>query len=369
VTFRHGALVALLLAASIAGAADAPKPAEAKVKLGTTIFTDFTYQAAPELPDADKNLVHKSEFEVRRAYLNVAFTFSDLFVVRVTPDVASRFATSGSGLPADARVASNFDGSLVLRLKYAYGQVNLDRAGPWGKGAWVRLGQQPTPYFEAIEGIYRYRFQGTTFVERQGLLSSSDVGLAAHANLPAGYGDVQLGYYNGDTYTKAEVNGQKALQARLSVRPLPKHAFLKGALLHGFYDHDSPVAGGTRERIVLSTTFEHRLLHLGGDWLRAEDRASGLAGARSVEARGYSLWLTPRTAFGLEALLRYDHFEPDRATGAAKRETIAGIAYWLPARKSALTTALMLDYDGIDYDAALARPNEKRWELKALLSY
>ena len=248
-------LAVFVLAAAVASAADEPKPAaspkpaetpkpaeSSSIKVGTTIFTDFTYQEAPKVLDADKNPVHKTEFEVRRAYINVVGTFSDLFVVRVTPDVATRLSTSGSGLPADARVGTSFDGSLVFRLKYAYGQVNLDRAGSWAKGGWVRLGQQPTPYFDVIEGVYRYRFQGTTFVERTGLLSSSDVGLSAHANVPGGYGDLHLGFYNGETYTRPEANGQKAFQARASVRPLPRRSFLKGARLHAFYDHDSPVA-------------------------------------------------------------------------------------------------------------------------------
>jgi len=370
VTARGLSLAAFVLAAVVASAADEPKPAESSsVKVGTTIFTDFTYQEAPRVLDADKNLVHKTEFEVRRAYINVVGTFSDLFVVRVTPDVATRLSTSATGLPAEARVGTSFDGSLVLRLKYAYGQVNLDRAGSWAKGGWVRLGQQPTPYFDAIEGIYRYRFQGTTFVERTGLLSSSDVGLTAHANVPAGYGDLHLGFYNGETYTKPEANGQKAFQARASVRPLPRHSFLKGARLHAFYDHDSPVAGGQRERLVATFTFEHRRANLGLDYLSGEDRVSGLASAATVESRGYSVWLTPRTSFGLEGLLRYDYFEPNRATGGAKRETIAGVAYWIPVRKAPLTAALLLDYDGIAYDSALARSDEKRWELKALLTF
>ena len=38
-------------------------------------------------------------------------------------------------------------------------------------------------------------------------------------------------------------------------------------------------------------------------------------------------------------------------------------------RKAPLSAAVLLDYDGIDYDAALARPDEKRWELKALVSF
>ena len=117
-------------------------------------------------------------------------------------------------------MSTNFDGSLVLRLKYAYGQVNLDRVGHWAKGGWIRLGQQPTPYFEVIEGIYRYRFQGTTFVERQGLLSSSDIGLSGHSNLPGGYGDCTWATTTATPTPGPRPTARRRFQLRASLRPL-----------------------------------------------------------------------------------------------------------------------------------------------------
>jgi len=352
--------------------AAAPKPVDTfAIKLGTTIFTDFTHQDEPKVTDADKHAVHKSEFEVRRAYVNVTGTISDLFSFRVTPDVAARQATtiSGTGLPSDVKVSSSFDGSLTIRLKYAFGQLNLDKLGAWGKGAWIRLGQQQTPYVDFMEGIYRYRFQGTVFLERQGLLSSSDVGLSGHYDLPSDYGDLHLGFYNGDTYTKAEANGQKAFQVRGTVRPLPRHAVLKGLRAHAFYDHDSPVANGSRDRFVAAATFESRPLNLGLDYVRANDKASGLPGADSVRSRGWSFWLNPRTTFGLEGLFRYDHYEPNQKTDARKREIIAGVAYWFKVQKAPLAAALMADTDQIDYDPLLGKPADKKWELKALFAF
>jgi hypothetical protein len=350
----------------------APKPAEASVvRLGTTIFTDFTYQDEPRIIDTDKNSVHRSEFEVRRAYVNLTGNISDLLSFRVTPDVAARQSTtsSGTGLPSDFKVSSSFDGSLTVRLKYAFGQLNLDKLGAGAKGSWIRLGQQQTPYLDFMEGIYRYRFQGTLFVERQGLLSSSDVGLSGHYSLPADYGDVHVGFYNGDTYTKAEANGQKAFEIRGSLRPFPKHAFAKGIRAHAFYDHDSPVKGGSRNRFVAGATFENRYLNFGVDSVHATDRLKGLPGTDTVRSNGWSIWVNPRTTFGLEGLFRYDRYRPNEKAGATKREVIAGVAYWLAVLKAPRAAALLADYDGIDYDPALGKPNEKRWELKALLSF
>jgi hypothetical protein len=354
-----------------APAAPVAKPAETpRFTLGATIFTDFTYQRAPEVMGSDGKPVRKSEFEVRRAYVNLTGAAPTLFSFRITPDVAARQSTtaSGSGLPSDFRVGNSLDGSLTVRLKYAYAQVSFDTLGPRGKGAWLRLGQQQTPYIDFMDGIYRYRFQGPHFAERQGLLSSSDVGVSGHFNLPREYGDVHLGLYNGETYSRAEVNGQKAFQARVSLRPFPKHTLARGLRVHGFYDHDSPLAGGARERVIAGSTFEHRRLNVGFDCIRARDRSSALSAA-AVRSAGCSVWLNPRLTGGLEGLVRYDHFTPNRAVTANKTELIVGVAYWVPVLKAPQAAAVVADYDAIDFGSALGKPDERRFELKALLTF
>ena len=67
---------------------------------------------------------------------------------------------------------SSLNGSYTFRLKYAFGQLNLDQS--LGKGSWLRLGLQQTPFIDYEDSIYRYRFQGTNFVDREGFLTSSD---------------------------------------------------------------------------------------------------------------------------------------------------------------------------------------------------
>jgi hypothetical protein len=360
---RAARIVALTLAALAMGrasAAQAPPPPEPKAaepwfKVGATIFTDFTYQAAPRITDSDKSAVRKSEFEVRRAYINLTGGAADLISFRITPDVAARQSTTA------------VDGSLTVRMKYAFAQVSFDKFGSAGKGAWIRVGQQQTPYIDFMEGIYRYRFQGTGFAERQGLLSSSDVGVSGRYELPRGYGDVHAGLYNGETYTKPEVNGQKAFQIRGSLRPLPSGGRLKGLRLHLFYDHDAPVGGAARNRVATDVTFEHRRLHLGVHHLRAEDQPSGRSPVQ-VRAKGWSVWITPRPVAGLEGLFRYDRYQPSTAVNAFKREVIVGAAYWLRRLKAPQAVAVLVDYDRTDYDLALGRPDERKWELKALLS-
>jgi hypothetical protein len=349
---------------------ETPKtPENFSIKVGTTIFADFTYTDAPKITDADGNSVHKSEFEVRRAYLNVTGNISDLISFRVTPDVASRATTTttASGLATGAKVtaANSNDGSLVIRLKYAFGQLNFDRWG--GKGSWMRIGQQQTPYVDFMEGIYRYRFQGTIFVEREGYLSSSDVGLSGRYALPNEYGDVHAGFYNGDTYSKAEVNDQKAFQIRGTLRPAPKVEAVKGLRLTAFYDLDHPVRDAERKRFIGTVSFEHKYVNAAFEYLDAKDNASATKAV--VSSNGFTIWATPKTTFGLEGLLRYDAVKPNKDIDAKKTRTLVGVAYWFPVQKTGLAAALLADYEQVKYDSPLAKPTEKRFELKTLFNF
>jgi hypothetical protein len=373
--FPSLALSAALLAASAANAQVTPAAGYTppddtpKIGVGVTIFADYAYNDAPTIKDADGNTVNKSEFEVRRAYINVTGQLNHLVSFRITPDVASRFATSTSvNLPSgsSAVASTNYDGSLAFRLKYAFAQFNLDEPLK-SHGSWIRLGQQQTPYVDFMEGIYRYRFQGTIFSEREGYLSSSDVGLSGHYNLPNNYGDVHLGYYNGDTYSKAEANDQKAFQVRGTLRPLPRQKLLKGWRLTAFYDHDSPVEDGRRERFIANSTFEHTCVNLGFDYVSGRDRTS--VTKAEVESDGWSVWVTPRTKLGIEGLFRYDDFRPNKDVDTRQKRTLVGVAYWFKLPKPGLAAAILADYEQVKYDTALSRPTERRYEIKTLFNY
>ena len=146
------AVCGALLAASAAraqvtpAAGYTPPDDTPKINVGVTIFADYTYNDAPTIKDSDGNTVNKSEFEVRRAYINVTGQLNHLISFRITPDIASRFATSTSvNLPTGSSVSAstNYDGNLTFRLKYAFGQFNLDQWLP--KGSWIRFGEQQTP--------------------------------------------------------------------------------------------------------------------------------------------------------------------------------------------------------------------------------
>jgi hypothetical protein len=349
------------------------------IRLGMTLFPNYTFQTEPNITDADGNTVNRTVFDVTRSYINITGQISHLVAFRITPDI-----TRQSGIVTGGNVTSD---SLVFRIKYAYAQFNLD---DWmTRGTWVRFGIQQTPWVDFDEGIYRYRFQGTTFVERQPLLTtmtSADAGVSFHYNIPSNYGDFHFGLYNGENYQRLEVNGKKGFEFRGTVRPLAGASpVLRGIRGHLVYYNDSYAAGDERTRFMANVTFEHKFLNAEYDYLNAKDQV--LKTSSDVESNGWAYWATPRYPWengsSVELLLRYDHFTPNTSTAFAppasapspqtpfgdqhQNRTIVGVAYWFPHQGN-VSTAIMFDYDGQSFDNLTVVPT-KAYFVHGLLNF
>jgi hypothetical protein len=343
------------------------------IKLGALIFADYTYQSLPTSTDAAGNVVNLSSFNVSRAYINFTGNVSHIIAFRITPDVTRE---SGSG--------SSLNGSMTFRVKYAFAQINLDDWLP--KGSWVRIGIHQTPYLDYTEGIYRYRWQGTMFPEREGYMSSSDAGVSFHSTLPGNYGDFHVGVYNGESYSKAEVNNEKAFEARLSVRPIPRERLLKGWSVTGFVTIDNYMQNAPRNRYILQTTYEHPYVTVGADYLKTSDKTSsvltnGVDLNPTLEGTGFDIWATPKKVYAngssIEALLRYDHMKPGGTAGATAITSpdgvdsrfIGGIAYWFP-KKGSVSAALMFDVDSTTYSNwTPLKPTSRKFYVHTLISF
>ena len=190
------ATIATLFMTSFAAAASAqvtpaagytPPDDTPSVKVGATIYTDYTYQTTPTAKDSDGNTINPSGFNVTRSYINITGNLSHLVSFRITPDITRESGLVTLGAAGDTIV----NDSLVFRVKYTFAQLNLDDWMP--KGSWVRFGIQQTPLLDYEESIYRYRFQGTTFTEREGFYNSADAGVSFHTNFPNNYGEIHAG--------------------------------------------------------------------------------------------------------------------------------------------------------------------------------
>ncbi|HKB09147.1 MAG TPA: hypothetical protein VKD69_00785 [Vicinamibacterales bacterium] len=349
------------------------------IRVGMTLFTNYSWQTDPKGTDANGQSITRNSFDVARSYINITGQISHLVAFRITPDI-----TRQSGIVNSAQVTSD---SLVFRIKYAYGQFNLD---DWmTRGSWVRLGIQQTPWVDFDEGIYRYRFQGTTFVERLPLLTtftSADAGVSFHYNLPSNYGDVHVGVYNGENYQRVEVNDQKGFEFRGTLRPLAQGPpILRGIRGHLVYYNDNYQSGNERKRVMGNVTFEHKFVNGEFDYLSAKDQVLGTQPL--VESNGWAFWATPRYPYengsSIEGLLRYDHFTPNRSTAFApaasapspttpfrdqhQNRTIVGVAYWLPHQGN-VSTAILFDWDGQHFDNLTATP-AKVYALHGLINF
>lgn len=334
-------------------AAPAANPADTpSYKVGVTLFTDYTYQANPNALDADKNKVNPSAFNVGRAYINVTGNLNHRIQFRITPDIVRE---TGSG--------SSISGSYTFRLKYAFAQLNLD---DWAtKGSWLRLGLQQTPYLDYMEGIYRYRFQGPLFVDKEGFITASDNGFSGHYNFAGNYGDAHIGFYNGEGYQKAEANDKKAIQARVAFRPLPVSDLGKGLRVGVFYDGDNYLRNAEKTRLIPFATYEAKWGNAGFEYLRAKDQTTSTR--PGVKADGYSIWVTPKLTKTLELLARHDSLKPNQDVDGKKSRDVLGIAYWVPNLQK-VTAAVMLDGEVVNYDR-IAKPDETRYGVHLLVSF
>ena len=60
------------------------------IKVGATIYVDYTYTAAPKATDADGNEYHPNAFNVTRGYININGKVSHIVAFRITPDINAR---------------------------------------------------------------------------------------------------------------------------------------------------------------------------------------------------------------------------------------------------------------------------------------
>ena len=121
------------------------------------------------------------------------------------------------------------------------------------------LGIQQTPFIDYEEGIYRYRFQGTVFAEREGAFASADAGVSFHSNIPNNYGDFHVGIYNGEDYNRAKPTIRRRSMVRGTFRPFADGKLeARGLRITGFWDNDAPSKGGRSNRAIFKTTYEHK---------------------------------------------------------------------------------------------------------------
>lgn len=282
------------------------------LSVGTLSYVDFS--------SGESEADHFNRFHITRGYINIKREVTPWLRFRITPDVHQDDA-----------------GDFNLRLKYLYGEFRPpDLAFLTNMGAEVGMGHMPWLDFE--EHVNPYRAQGTMFIERAGILNSSDLGVSLQGNfgeqLDAGYqknvskyyagrwGSWHVGLYNGGGYHATEDNEDKVPEVRVSLRPLPDVVPGLQFSYFGLWGKGNEPNVGQRHPdywVNMSMlSYENEWIILTGQYARARGNNKGSLTVpetdRALQAAGYSFFFNTRLPIcerKLNFLARYDHFDPD----------------------------------------------------------
>lgn len=208
--------LALALAGRHADAQAAPEPLQppGATAAGTTGLTvrpglEVFAHYALRLTNTDAGATDVThEFDLPRTHASLSADYRNARARVVFEGVRSASEGALLGVAGD---------SLILRVREAWGGWTSARVD-------VRAGVVPTLTVPEIEAAWGLRAVSPTPLEATRLIAPADLGLTARVALPAGFGAVALGAYNGEGYAQREFNRSKNVEAMAVVRPMPRGA-------------------------------------------------------------------------------------------------------------------------------------------------
>src|SRR5467141_4549221 len=304
---------------AVPAAAQAPATQAPQVTVSGVAYLQYLYQ----LKDT---AAHNNNFDVTRAYINVLGRFSGGVSTRITADIQ--------------RVGAG-DNSLRYRLKYAFVAYT-----PQGSSLTYKLGQIHTPFIDWEEALWDYRMQGQMAMERGGYLSSSDFGLGVDGNWKADRVNMQVGIYNGESYSGGTGDKRKDLMGRVSVRVSETDdASRVGGLRVTAYGHyGKPTGGGLRSRLLGMVSYRSKQVTLAGEYATTRDSTTG-AKLPGTVASVFGVYHFSNSKAAL--LARVDLTDPNTNVGNNRlTRFIGGASYQLSPNLRLLAALDMLSYQG-----------------------
>jgi hypothetical protein len=363
----------LLISSSIASAAeekaveqkdiDAVVKALKGFKFGLLWYLSYQNGETGDLDDG----TGFSQFTIKRGYFRVTKELLPWFDAHMTFDVTTIKDPEDVGDPAN-----NYDGSIAVRIKYAYGKFKLPDFAFFTK-PFIEVGVVHMPWLDYEEHVNFYRCQDTMFMERNGLFNSADLGVTfvslfggempqeyqnkVNSNYPGRYGSMSVGLYNGAGYHSSEKNQNKPIETRLTVRPLPD--IIPGLQFSYFgiwgkgnkdTDPDWTVNNGM-------VSFEHEYVTLTGQYYTG---TGNQAGGDEFDKDGYSIFAEVKPLDKFSIIGRYDKFDPNNdADDDENTRYIIGAAYHIDKLHKNM---ILLDYDTVDFEQK-GKTDDKRIQL------
>lgn len=147
--------------------------------------------------------------------------------------------------------------SLVLRLREAWAGYRYKN---WFSAA---IGVVPTMTVPELEGTWRLRVVGPAPLEQTGMASPADLGLTGRLHFPKQYGYVAAGVYNGEGYTRQELNRGKNVEIAASLHPAPAGAARPFAIFGSYVIGSSGTGAARADRLTTSALWQGNRLRAG----------------------------------------------------------------------------------------------------------
>ena len=305
--------------------------------------------------------VNRNKFSVKRGYFRFTKGLMPWMDAHMTFDV-SQVSDDGSSL----------DGSVAVRIKYAYAKFKLPDVAIFTK-PFMEVGIVHMPWLDFEEHINYYRLQDTMFVERNKTFNSADFGVTVVSLLggeidkeyqkkvndkyPGRYGSMAFGVYNGGGYHASEKNENKVLEGRLTIRPLPD-------IVPGLqFSYFGLTGKGNKDTDPDWTTnlgfasFEHEYVVLTGQYYWGKGNQGG---SDENDKDGYSIFTEIKPMNKFSIIGRYDKFDPNTdVDDDDNTRYIIGAAYHLDKLHKNM---IVLDYDSVSYEDS-SKEDDKRIQL------
>jgi hypothetical protein len=329
-------------------------------------YIDYSTGEQPLSGNRAKNF---NAFDLTRGYLTVQKTVTPWLSGRITTDITRISTVAGD----------NDTGSWETRIKYLYAELRPNDLG-YLTNMQFEAGQGHNPWLDFEESANPYRAQGTMAIERAGVFNSADLGVSLRGNIggkladakaatgnpnyDGRYGSWHIGVFNGSGYHDAEANNNKALEGRLSIRPLPDMIPGLQASYLGMFGKGNKDGTGTgyEPNYVVNMgmlSLENPLYILTAQYFQTTGNAAGTwtfkradGSYDTLRTEGYSFFGRVRLPFITEKLAafgRYDHFDQDKdnkiTNDGAYDLYIAGLSYDIYKGNMVLA-----DFESTNYD-------------------
>ena len=224
-----------------------------KISIGLLVYANYGFWShtgfGPQFQDGNMSWPGPGNnsfnaFNLTRTYLDFKFTPVDDVSFRITPDMYLTTGTAtGDKVGASTGYASQLDGNLGLRLKYAYMDYNtffkkVLTVAPMSDDKFT-FGQEQNPLIDWEENLWGFRY--TSLVPWNYLsLSSTQVGLSMKGPIKFNetqYADYDVGVFNDASFHANERSAYKQVMGRVTVNPFGAKSRYDGLGLTGFYDY------------------------------------------------------------------------------------------------------------------------------------